>query len=156
MKHLTHTNKQGKAEMVDVSEKTSQKRTAVAEGIIFLQPQTIELIRQNEIKKGDVLTVSEIAGVQAAKRTSDWIPLCHPLQLDQIHVETELVKEGVKIRSKVIYTGKTGVEMEALTAVNAALLSVYDMCKAVDKKMEMGQIRLITKQKEDIAHESPK
>jgi len=150
MKKFSHTDKNGKARMVNVGDKKNQKRTALAEGFIRLQHSTIQLIQHNEIKKGSVLAVSEIAGIQAAKKTSDLIPLCHPLQLNQILVEANLTNEGVLIKSQVEYTGKTGVEMEALTAVNAALLTVYDMCKAVDKQMIMENIRLIDKQKEDV------
>ncbi|MGM0496602.1 MAG: cyclic pyranopterin monophosphate synthase MoaC [Bacteroidota bacterium] len=149
MKEFSHTDKEGKAKMVDVGQKKIQKRIARAEGFIQLQPKTVELIRKNEMKKGDVLTVSEIAGIQAAKRTSEWIPLCHPLPVDQVHVTANLKEEGVWIQSEALYTGKTGVEMEALTAVNAALLTVYDMCKAVDNNMEIGNIRLVEKRKED-------
>ncbi len=153
MTKFSHTDKEGKAKMVDVGQKKIQKRIARAEGFIQLQPKTVELIRKNEMQKGDVLTVSEIAGIQSAKRTSEWIPLCHPLPVDQIHVTANLTDQGVWIRSEALYTGKTGVEMEALTAVNAALLSVYDMCKAVDGDMEIGNIRLVEKRKEDIEND---
>ena len=153
MKEFSHTDKKGKAHMVNVGQKKIQKRIARAEGFIQLRPNTVELIRKNEMQKGDVLTVSEIAGIQAAKRTSEWIPLCHPLPVDQIHVKANLTEEGVWIRSEALYTGKTGVEMEALTAVNAALLSVYDMCKAVDNEMEIGNIRLVEKRKEDLEND---
>jgi len=150
MKEFSHTDKNGNARMVDVGQKKIQKRIARAEGFIHLNNTTIELIRKDEMKKGDVLKVSEIAGIQAAKRTSEWIPLCHPLPIDQIYVKTELSENGVKVMSEAIYTGKTGVEMEALTAVNAALLTVYDMCKAIDKEMVISDIRLVEKRKEDI------
>ena len=150
MEEFSHTDKKGNARMVDVGQKKIQKRIARAEGFIHLNNTTIELIRKDEMKKGDVLKISEIAGIQAAKRTSEWIPLCHPLPIDQILVTTELSENGVKVMSEEIYTGKTGVEMEALTAVNAALLTVYDMCKAVDKEMVISDIRLIEKRKEDI------
>ena len=153
MTKFSHTDKEGKAKMVDVGQKKIQKRIARAEGFIQLHPKTVDLIRKNEMQKGDVLTVSEIAGIQAAKRTSEWIPLCHPLPVDQIHVTANLTDQGVWIRSEALYTGKTGVEMEALTAVNAALLSVYDMCKAVDGDMEIGNIRLVEKRKEDIEND---
>jgi cyclic pyranopterin phosphate synthase len=136
--------------MVNVGQKKKQKRTAWAEGIIKLQSSTIGLIRNNEIEKGAVLTVAEIAGVQAAKKTGDLVPLCHPLQLSHVQVNATLTESGVKVTSKVEYTGKTGVEMEALTAVNVALLTVYDMCKAVDKEMVIQEVKLVEKRKEDI------
>ena len=136
--------------MVDVSQKKVQKRIARAEGFIKLKRSTVELIRTNEMRKGDVLTISEIAGIQAAKRTSEWIPLCHALPVDKVYVKASLTDHGVWLYSEATYTGKTGVEMEALTAINAALLTVYDMCKAVDSDMEMGNIRLIEKRKMDL------
>ncbi len=150
MKEFSHTDQEGNARMVDVGQKKIQKRTARAEGFIHLNVTTVDLIRKDQMKKGDVLKVSEIAGIQAAKRASEWIPLCHPLPVDQIHVTTELGDNGVKVRSEAIYTGKTGVEMEALTAVNAALLTVYDMCKAVDKEMVISDIQLVEKRKENL------
>jgi cyclic pyranopterin phosphate synthase len=150
MKKFNHIDDEGKARMVDVGDKKVQKRTARAEGFIKLQPSTIQLIRHNEIRKGSVITVSEIAGIQGAKRTSELIPLCHPLQLNHVSVRGEITNEGILIKSHAEYTGKTGVEMEALTAVNVALLTVYDMCKAVDKTMVIKNIRLIEKTKEDI------
>ena len=145
MKKLTHTDDKGKAKMVDVSQKPDQEREAKALGFIRLQPDTVELIRQNQIKKGDVLTVAEIAGIQGAKRTGDLIPLCHPLQLWKIEVKCTLVENGVQAECTTLCIGKTGVEMEALTGVQVALLAVYDMCKAVDKEMVMADIRLISK-----------
>ncbi|MFW6145669.1 MAG: cyclic pyranopterin monophosphate synthase MoaC [bacterium] len=149
MKKFSHTDNQGKARMVNVGEKKDQRRIARAEGKILLQPGTIELIRKNELEKGSVLMVAELAGVQAAKKTSDLIPLCHPLQLNHITVNAQLIEKGVKVESSAEYTGKTGVEMEALTAVNVALLTVYDMCKAVDKNMIITEVHLIEKQKEE-------
>jgi cyclic pyranopterin monophosphate synthase len=134
--------------MVDVGKKPIQRRTAIAKGFIFLQPETVRLVKENEIKKGDVLTVAEIAGIQAAKQTHTLIPLCHPLQLTKIRVSCILTDTGVEITSEAHCNGQTGVEMEALTAVSVALLTVYDMCKAVDKEMEIGAIRLIEKTKE--------
>lgn len=131
--------------MVDVGNKPDTKRTAKAEGSIKLSPHTIDLIRNNEMKKGDVLAVAEIAGVQAAKKTSELIPLCHNIILDKIGVTATLERTVVKVECTVNSYGKTGVEMEALTAVSTALLTVYDMCKAVDKEMEIGDIRLIEK-----------
>ncbi|MFP4046471.1 MAG: cyclic pyranopterin monophosphate synthase MoaC [Bacteroidales bacterium] len=149
MKKFSHTDNQGKARMVNVGGKKDQRRIARAEGKILLQPGTIELIRKNELEKGSVLMVAELAGVQAAKKTSDLIPLCHPLQLNHITVKAQLIEKGVKVESSAEYTGKTGVEMEALTAVNVALLTVYDMCKAVDKNMIITEVHLIEKQKEE-------
>jgi cyclic pyranopterin monophosphate synthase len=136
--------------MVDVSGKPTQHRMARAAGTIALAPATRELIRQNQIRKGDVLTVAQIAGIQAAKRTAELIPLCHPLALDKVDVQLELTDQGVSAASEVLCTGRTGVEMEALVAVSVALLSVYDMCKAVDKQMRIGQISLIEKVKRDV------
>jgi cyclic pyranopterin monophosphate synthase len=144
---LSHTNEAGKANMVDIGHKPDQVRTASAEGIIRLSPQTVELIRQNQMKKGDVLTIAEIAGIQAAKRTSDLIPLCHPLPITKIDVKTQLNDEGVLVTGYAGCTGKTGIEMEALTAVSVALLTIYDMCKAVDKAMIISNIRLSEKTK---------
>lgn len=144
---LSHINSEGKAKMVDVIAKPIQHRTAIAEGFIKLQPKTIQLINDNQMKKGDVLTVAEIAGIQAAKETSRLIPLCHPLMLTKVAVETEVRENGVYVKGLAKCQGQTGVEMEALTAVNVALLTVYDMCKAVDKEMTLSDIRLIEKQK---------
>ena len=150
MKKLSHTNEKGKAKMVDVGHKPQQKRTAVAEGFIRLNNPTISLIQDNQIKKGDVLTIAEIAGIQAAKRTSELIPLCHPLQLTKVDVKATLSDEGVHIRCMVKCVGQTGVEMEALNGVSVGLLTVYDMCKAVDKNMTISEVKLVKKTKEDI------
>ncbi len=150
MSELTHLDRQGKANMVDVGYKPTQQRVAKAEGFIKLQKETVRLITENIIKKGDVLTVSEIAGIQAAKRTSDLIPLCHPLNIVKIAVTASLTDEGVLITASVKSIGQTGVEMEALTAVQVGLLNVYDMCKAVDKTMVMDKIHLISKTKSDL------
>ncbi len=144
---LSHTNENGKANMVDVGNKPQQTRIAKAQGFIRLNSETVKLIKENQMKKGDVLTVSEIAGIQAAKRTSDLIPLCHPLRITKISVHSELKENGVLINSEVKSIGQTGVEMEALTAVQVALLNVYDMCKAVDKKMIIENVCLVEKQK---------
>jgi len=144
---LSHTDEQGRARMVDVSGKPVQKRRAVASGKILLQPETISLVKENQMKKGDVITVAEIAGIQAAKRTHELIPLCHPLQLSKVKVTCTLTEEGVEAVGEVVCSGQTGVEMEALTAVQVALLTVYDMCKAVDKQMIMQEIRLNEKTK---------
>ena len=145
---LSHTDKKGKASMVDVGSKPDQNRTAIAEGFIHLQTETIKLILDNQMKKGDVLTTSEIAGIQAAKRTSELIPLCHNISLNKIDVKASLQKKGVFVSSEVKCSGKTGVEMEALTATSVALLTIYDMCKAVDKNMIIDKIHLVKKTKE--------
>jgi len=145
---LSHTDEHGRARMVDVSDKPVQKRRAVASGRILLQAETVRLVKENQMKKGDVITVAEIAGTQAAKRTHELIPLCHPLQLSKVKVTCTLTEEGVEAIGEVVCSGQTGVEMEALTAVQVALLTVYDMCKAVDKKMVMQDIRLNEKTKE--------
>jgi len=144
---LSHINGEGKAKMVDVGNKPSQTRTAIAEGFIQLQKKTLQLIKDNQIKKGDVLTVAEIAGIQAAKQSSQLIPLCHPLMLTKVAVKTEIKEKGVYVKGLAKCQGQTGVEMEALTAVNITLLTIYDMCKAVDKQMKMGHIQLIEKTK---------
>ncbi len=149
MKKLSHTNSKGKADMVDVSGKKIQFRIARAEGFIQLQPETIKLIKKNEMMKGDVLTVAGISGIQAGKKTSELIPLCHPLQITKLDVKCELEKNGVRVKTFAKCVGQTGIEMEALTAASAALLTVYDMCKAVDKKMRIGEIRLVEKIKSD-------
>jgi cyclic pyranopterin monophosphate synthase len=148
MEKFSHIDEHGKANMVDVSPKPMQTRTAVAIGFIRLQPDTVRLIRENEMKKGDVLTVAEIAGIQAAKKTSDLIPLCHPLQITKATVKAMLEDTGVEVTATVKCIGQTGIEMEALTAVSVALLTVYDMCKAVDKEMVIENISLLEKTKE--------
>jgi len=151
MENLSHTDKTGKAIMMDVGAKPDQLRTAGAEGFIRLQKETIRLIRENTVKKGDVLTLAEVAGIQGAKRTSELIPLCHPLPITKISVRANVEGDGIKVESEVRCVGKTGVEMEALTAVQVALLTVYDMCKAVDKEMEITGVRLVQKTKSDIS-----
>jgi cyclic pyranopterin phosphate synthase len=150
MSELTHTDPAGKARMVDVSSKPEQLRIARATGHISLEPGTLELIKQNQVKKGDVLTVAQIAGIQAGKKTSELIPLCHPLAITKIDVLTEIGDDRVTVTAEARCTGPTGVEMEALTAVSVALLTIYDMCKAVDKAMVIGEIKLIEKTKTDI------
>ena len=147
MNRLTHTDDQGRANMVDVGLKPSQRRQAKASGTIFLSTETTELIRKNEMKKGDVLSVAQLAGVMAAKQTSTLIPLCHPLPLTQIEVDIQPDKglPGYLIVATVKSVGKTGVEMEALTAVSVAALTIYDMSKAVEKTMHIQNIRLIEK-----------
>jgi len=149
MSKFTHTDSQGKANMVDVGHKKSQLRIAKAEGIIHLSAETLALIAENTIKKGDVLTVAQIAGIQAAKQTANLVPLCHTLLLTRVDVSLEMIVGGVKASSEVHCIGQTGVEMEALTAVSIALLTVYDMCKAVDKQMVLENIYLIEKTKQD-------
>ena len=150
MKNLSHTNPEGKANMVDVGHKPNQLRTAIAEGFISLSKETIRLIKENEMKKGDVLTIAEIAGIQGAKRTSELIPLCHPLQLTKVDVTATIKNDGVKILGLARSIGQTGVEMEALNGVSVGLLTIYDMCKAVDKNMIISEIKLIEKTKEDL------
>jgi cyclic pyranopterin phosphate synthase len=147
MEKFTHTDNKGKAVMVDVGDKENQLRIAKASGHITLAQETIRLIGENLLKKGDVLTVAQIAGISAAKKTSDLIPLCHNIVLDNVKVDAVPDNTGVKIISEVRCYGKTGVEMEALTAVSVGLLTVYDMCKAVDKNMVVDNIRLIEKTK---------
>ena len=147
MSKLTHTDEHGRANMVDVGHKPDQFRTARAEGFISLAKETVILIRENQMKKGDVLTVAEIAGIQGGKKTSDLIPLCHPLPVTKVAVDLTLDPDlpGVRVEGTVKTTGQTGVEMEALTAVSTACLTVYDMAKAVDKAMEIGGIRVLLK-----------
>ena len=145
MEHLTHINKDGKARMVDVGNKPQQHRIAIAKGHITLSPETRKLIAENNMKKGDVLTVAEIAGIQAAKRTSELIPLCHTILTTKVKVKAVLDEKGVFVESEVRCIGQTGVEMEALTAVSVALLTVYDMCKAVDKNMIIENVFLVEK-----------
>lgn len=149
MKELTHVEGNRPA-MVDVSAKEDMYRVARARGFIRLTPETIALVSENKIKKGNVLTVAEIAGIQAAKKTSELIPLCHNLYLSRVVVKAELTAAGVEVNSEAICVGKTGVEMEALTAVSVALLTIYDMCKAVDKTMVMGDIVLVEKSKTNL------
>ncbi len=150
MSSFSHTDDKGKANMVDVGHKPLQRRSATAEGFIRLSEHTLNLIRENEMKKGDVLTIAEVAGIQAAKETSRLIPLCHPLQLTKVDVKTRITETGVRATAIARCTGQTGVEMEALTAVSVALLTIYDMCKAVDKEMVIGEISLIEKLKTDL------
>lgn len=144
---LTHIGKQGRAKMVDVSAKVETKRTAIARGWVEMRPETLKLITDKEIAKGDVLAVAQVAGIMAAKRTPDLIPMCHPLLLSgvDINFRFDYQKNRIEIESTVNLTGTTGVEMEALTAVSVAALTIYDMCKAVDRAMVIGDIRLILK-----------
>jgi cyclic pyranopterin phosphate synthase len=147
MSELTHFNSAGDAHMVDVGDKNVTKRTAVAEGRIIMQPETLSLILKGEAKKGDVLGVARIAGIMAAKRTADLIPLCHPLMLSKVSIDLKPLEQesAVQCTAMVQTSGQTGVEMEALTAVQVTLLTIYDMCKAVDKGMTMEGIRLLEK-----------
>jgi len=145
MKELTHTDKKGKAVMVDVGDKEIQKRVARASGHIVLEGETLRLIKDNLLKKGDVMTVAQLAGINAAKETSGLIPLCHNIVLENVSVTLSIDETGVKAESEVKCTGKTGVEMEALTAVSISLLTIYDMCKAVDKNMVIDKIVLTEK-----------
>ncbi len=149
-KSLSHVDELGKANMVDVSVKPVQLRTARATGHICLSIETLDMIRENRMKKGDVLTIAEIAGIQGGKRTSELIPLCHPLLITRIDVKAIPDTTGVQIESMARCTGQTGIEMEALTAVSIALLTIYDMCKAVDKAMVIDEIKLVEKTKEDV------
>lgn len=144
---LTHLDKAGRAHMVDVGQKSDTERVAVAKGEVVMRRDTFDLLEAGELKKGDVLTVAQLAGVMAAKRTADLIPLCHPLQLTNIQVGLVLDKDlpGVQITAKVQTIGKTGVEMEALTAVTISALAVYDMAKAVERTMVIRNIRLVEK-----------
>jgi len=147
MSKLTHLDSTGRARMVDVGEKPVTDRIAIAKGEVHMQRATFELIRDGAIKKGDVLTVAQIAGITAAKRTSGLIPLCHPLPLTKVDVDIALDESlpGVVITATVKTSGKTGVEMEALTAVSVAALTVYDMAKAAEKTMKIQNIRLVEK-----------
>ena len=144
---LTHLDEHGRARMVDVGHKADTERIAVARGEVAMKKETLELIRAGQIKKGDVLTVAQIAGISASKRTSDLIPLCHPLPLTKVDVDVELDDSipGVAIIATAKTIGKTGVEMEALTAVSVAALTVYDMAKAAEKTMRIQNIRLVEK-----------
>ena len=142
---FTHLNEQGRAVMVDVTDKAPTHRVAVAEGMVLCAPETLAAIRNGGVKKGDVLAVAQVAGIQAAKRTWELIPLCHPLPLSGVDLSFELSETAVKIRAAVRCTGPTGVEMEALTAVTAAARTVYDMCKALQKDMTITGVRLLEK-----------
>ena len=148
MSKLTHFNAEGEAHMVDVGDKAQTRRIAIAEGVIEMQPKTLELILAGEHKKGDVLGIARVAGIMAAKRTAELIPLCHPLMLTRVEVEfsPDTTQHHVHCQATVETLGQTGVEMEALTAVQIALLTIYDMCKAVDRGMRMGNIQLVEKQ----------
>ena len=142
---LTHIDDKGNTKMVDVGGKPQSLRTAIASGYVTAQPETLNLIEEQQMKKGNVLEVARLAGYMAAKRTSDLIPLCHPLNLTSIRVDVSIENERIAIEAEVQTIGRTGVEMEALTAVSVAGLTVYDMCKAVDREMSISDIKLIKK-----------
>ncbi len=144
---LTHIDENGKAHMVDVSLKDDSARIAIARGEIVMKKETLELIQSGSVKKGDVLTVAQIAGIMAAKKTSEFIPLCHPIALTKVEVEFEIDDQlpGIKISATAKTISKTGVEMEALTAVSVAALTIYDMAKAAEKTMKIQNIRLVEK-----------
>jgi len=144
---LSHIDSSGKAQMVDIGEKPVSLRLAIAEGEVIMKPETLDRIKQGNLKKGDVFSVAQLAGVMAAKRTSDLIPLCHPLSIDQVRVEVipDPSLPGVKITATIKSRGRTGVEMEALTAVSVTALTVYDMAKAIEKTMRINNIRLVEK-----------
>jgi len=147
MSDLTHLDETGAARMVDIGSKAHTERVAVAEGFIRMQPETLEMITTGKHKKGDVLAVARVAGIMAAKRTSDLIPMCHPLLLTKVKVDlsADAERSGVLIRATCGLVGQTGVEMEALTAASVAALTLYDMCKAVDRGMVIEQVRLLEK-----------
>ena len=146
-KKLTHLDEQGRADMVDVGDKPTTQRMARAAGRVIMKPETLQLIREGNLKKGDVLGVARIAGIMGAKRTADLIPLCHPLPIDSITLELSFNEKdsAIAIEARVKTGGKTGVEMEALTAVSVAALTIYDMAKAVDRGMRIVDIRLLEK-----------
>jgi cyclic pyranopterin phosphate synthase len=145
MGKLTHVDETGKATMVDVSSKDITRRVARASGKVTMKPETVATIRKHRTPKGDPLETARLAGIMAAKRTPDMIPLCHPLLLENVDVSAEIVDDGIELESSVVMTGKTGAEMEALTAVSVAALTVYDMCKAIDKSMTIERVRLEAK-----------
>ena len=147
MAQLSHLDEKGRARMVDVSEKEVTSRIALARGTIHMRPETLELIRQGKVEKGDVFSVARVAGIMAAKKTSELIPMCHPLNITSVQITliAESAPARVDIEASVRVSGKTGVEMEAMTAVAVAGLTIYDMCKAVDREMALGEIRLVEK-----------
>ncbi len=147
MAKLSHVDEHGRARMVDVSEKEVTSRVAVARGVIHMRPETLALILEEKIEKGDVFSVARIAGIMAAKKTSELIPMCHPLNITSVKIDLGARQQParVEIEATVRVSGKTGVEMEAMTAVSVAGLTIYDMCKAVDREMSIGEIRLIEK-----------
>ena len=142
---LTHINAKGDAQMVDVADKNTTERVAKTSGKIFMEPQTLQKIKDNDFKKGDVLAVARVAGIMAAKKTHDLIPMCHLLNLSKVSVEFEFIENGIQVNTLAKLSGQTGVEMEALTACSVALLTIYDMCKAVDRFMRISDIQLLEK-----------
>ena len=155
--NLTHVDSEGEARMVDVSIKPPMDRLAVARGVIWLRPETIEQIQRAGVAKGNVLATARIAGIQAAKRTGELIPLCHPLPISHCDVDFEWPEAGdsLRITATARIVASTGVEMEALTAVSVAALTIYDMCKAIDKSMRIGEIELVSKTKKPLVRSSP-
>ena len=147
---LTHIDADGNAKMVDILQKPNSKRVAIAEGFIRLSPQSLQNIAMGNNKKGDVLSIAQLAGICGTKRTADLIPLCHPIPIDAVSVDLQMIEGGVYIRSTVGTVWKTGVEMEALTAVTTAALTIYDMLKAIDKEMVIERIRLVEKHKSPV------
>ena len=147
---LSHIDDSGQAKMVDVSGKNKVRRTARAKGKIALAPETLRLIKEGLLKKGDCFAAARIAGISAAKKTADLIPLCHNIEIDHVELQLRTVDDGVEIEAKAVCTDKTGIEMEALTAVSVAALTIYDMCKAVDKNMKIENIHLAEKTKDEI------
>lgn len=147
MKKLTHLDKKGKAKMVDITEKPLTLREAVAKGSVYMNPETLKLIKDKKIPKGDVFSVARVAGIMAAKKTSELIPMCHPLNITSVEIEfnPDSKRNKVDIESHVKIVGRTGVEMEALSTVSVAALTIYDMCKAVDKEMVISEIMLMEK-----------
>lgn len=142
---LSHINEQGRAKMVDVTDKAETFREAIAEGTVIVEPDTMELIKSGGIKKGDVLSVAQVAGIMAAKKASDMIPMCHPLMLSGVDIGFELTDAEIHIKATVRCKGSTGVEMEALSAVSTVALTIYDMCKAVQRDITITDIRLMYK-----------
>ena len=147
MTKLSHLDEQGRARMVDVSAKEVTSRIAVARGVIHMRPDTLALILEEKIEKGDVFSVARVAGIMAAKKTAELIPMCHPLAITSVEIDLQPQEKpaAVQIEATVRVQGKTGVEMEAMTAVSVAGLTIYDMCKAVDREMSIGEIRLVKK-----------
>jgi cyclic pyranopterin phosphate synthase len=150
MKRLTHIGTDGRAQMVDVSAKPMSKRRAVAAGKIRLQRETLDLIASNQIAKGNVFATARIAGIQGAKQTAQLIPLCHPLPLGDVKIDVVTSNNGAEVRCTAQTIAQTGVEMEALVGVTVALLTIYDMCKAVDKEMQISDVRLLSKTKQTV------
>ena len=147
MKELNHIDEQGRPKMVDISAKAATERRAVAKGVVRMKPETLELIKQGGMKKGEVLTTAQLAGIMAAKKTPELIPLCHPIAIDEVTVDFKLDEKNsaIEITATARSTGKTGVEMEALTATAVAALTIYDMCKSVERGMKIENIRLVSK-----------